>query len=642
MVVAIEELSHRHSFYSSNYLNCNLKMATATSQQQQPHLIILYGTEIGNGEDVTKRITWEAKRRRARVLATPLCSYDFDLLINPIDPNTVHLFILSTLGQGDVPPNAVPFWRKLMRKSLTPTTLEKLKCTAIGLGDSSYAKYNFVGKKLYKRLKQLGADLVLDLCLGDDQHDYGCYGAVDPFIVKLFDRISELNPLPPLAHSPDFIPPATFAFTQLTDETSASKNESNGSSHTGESKQQQASFDEPAQIEIISNERVTSSDHFQETRFIRFRRTDRLNYVPGDVLAVLPSNDPNEVTEFCQLLGLNPSSEFAISQKESNATSYSYRQLSSIGKVTIGQLVSNYLDLHAVPKRTFFELIWKFSPNEVEKEKLREFATTEGQEELYDYAFRPKRMIIEVLRDFTETSSKIPLEYLPDLIPVITRREFSIASSPKVELNEIDILMLVVEYKTRIKTPRTGLCSNYLAKKKAGEKITGWINPGTFVIPSNDIPVILVGPGTGVAPLRSIIQDRLGTSPTKNNTTSNSSTEAAAETVLFFGARNRKSDFYFESDWKRYQGLKLFTAFSRDQEKKVYVQHVMWQQRELIQSLMIDQNGVVLISGNTNQMPEDVRDMLVKIVAEKCNTSEAEAIVSGWEVNRRLQYETWE
>ena len=607
---------------------------------QQPHLIILYGTEIGNGEDVTKRITWEAKRRRARVLASPIGSYDFELLINPVDTNTVHLFILSTLGQGDVPPNAVSFWRKLMRKSLTPTTLEKLKCSAIGLGDSSYAKYNFVGKKLYKRLKQLGADLILDLCLGDDQHDYGCYGAVDPFIVKLFDRISEINPLPPLAHSPDFIPPATFAFTQLNDETSC-KTESNGSSTSQGDSLKQASFEDPAQIEIISNDRVTSTDHFQETRFIRFKCNERLNYAHGDVLAVLPSNDPSEVAEFCQLLGLNPSTEFTVSQKEFNATSYSYRQLSSHGKISIDQIVSNFLDLHAVPKRTFFELLWKFSPNETEKEKLREFATTEGQEELYDYAFRPKRMIIEVLRDFAETASKIPLEYLPDLIPVITRREFSIASSPKVELGEIHILMLVVEYKTRLKSPRTGLCSNFLAKKKPGEKITGWINPGSFVIPSHDVPVILVGPGTGVAPLRSIIQDRLGTSSSKSDASSNSGCKVAP-TVLFFGARNRKGDFYFESDWQRYTGLELFTAFSRDQGKKVYVQHVMWQERSLIHSLMIDQSGVVLISGNANQMPEDVRDMLVKIVAEKSTASQAESIVANWEANRRLQYETWE
>lgn len=148
-------------------------------------------------------------------------------------------------------------------------------------------------------------------------------------------------------------------------------------------------------------------------------------------MAVLPSNDPSEVTEFCQLLGLNASTIFTISQKESNATSYSYRQLSSLGKISIGDLVSNFLDLHAVPKRTFFELLWKFSPNETEKEKLREFSRTEGQKELYDYAFRPKRMIIEVLRDFTETASKIPLEYLPDLILVVNF-QFSIITKGRI------------------------------------------------------------------------------------------------------------------------------------------------------------------------------------------------------------------
>ena len=602
---------------------------------EEPHLVILYGTEVGNSEDVTKRITWEAKRRRARVLATPLSAYDYDKLENPVDCNTVHLFIISTLGQGEVPTNAIPFWKKLMRKNHAQLD-EKLKAAVIGLGDSSYAKFNFVGKKLYKRLKQLGADLVLDLCLGDDQHDYGCYGAIDPFIVKLFDRISEINPFPALGHSPDFLPPATFKFTPRGQD-SDWQGDSNGSANGDCVKQ--ASFEDPADIEVISNERVTPLDHFQETRLIRLKCNNRLNYRPGDVLAVLPSNNADEVAEFCQLLGLNPLDEFTVSQQESNATSYSYRKLASHGKLTVGDLVSNYLDLHAVPKRTFFELLWKFSPNDIEKEKLRDFATTEGQEELYDYAFRPKRMIIEVLRDFTATASKIPLEYLPDLIPVISRREFSIASAPNAHPNEIHILMLVVEYKTRIKVPRTGLCSNYLARKKPGESITGWINSGTFIIPPHEKPVILVGPGTGIAPLRSIIQDRLHP---PNDSPSSSCPSSTGKTVLFFGIRNRKADFYFETDWQKYPQLQLFTAFSRDQEKKVYVQHVMWQERSLIRSLMMQDDAVILISGNANQMPEDVRDILVKIIAENSCSSEAESIVSSWEVNRRLQYECWE
>ena len=170
------------------------------------------------------------------------------------------------------------------------------------------------------------------------------------------------------------------------------------------------------------------------------------------------------------------------------------------------------LDLQAIPGRYFFELLAKFSKDDLEKEKFIEFTKTEGQQELFDYCNRPKRSSLEVLFDFSlHTTPNIPLEYLFDLFPLIKPRSFSISNSLKVVPNKIQLLVAVVKYKSKLVEPRLGLCSNFLANCSPGHKIPIWIKSGTMKIPQDPkIPLIMVGPGTGVAPFRSMIQDELG------------------------------------------------------------------------------------------------------------------------------------
>lgn len=595
--------------------------------EDHPHLVILYGMETTNTEDLAKRIAWEGMRRRARIVARPLDFEQFESIENPAS-TTVFLFILSTMGHGEVPIGVHPFWRKLMRKSLSPTSLSKLSCCVIGLGDSSYPKYNYVGKKLFKRLKQLGANLIADLCLGDDQHDYGYDGFIDPWMEELWKKLTSIHKLPVFTFADDYLPPSTFSFID-----SYQEGIFNGLAQSIPF-EEKATESSPHQAIVISNRRVTAETHFQDTRLISFQTDERLKYSPGDVLAVRPENDPLEVKDFLTLLSLGPEKVVTMRKNTDrcsliNAVSFSYRHLS--GSHTIGDLITKYFDLHAVPKRCFFSLLWKFSDDDSEREKLKELASTTGQEELYSYCKQPKRMIIEVLRDFPKTSAKIPLNYLPDLIPAIRYREFSIASSLKAYPDSIDILMVVVQYQTRIRAMRTGLCSNFLARTEGGQGVTAWINKGSFIIPAGDPPLIMVGPGSGVAPFRGIVQDRVSQGVTDN--------------ILFFGCRSEKADFYFEREWKNYveKGqLLLFTAFSRDQERKIYVQHRIRENSNLIYDWIVNRGAVVLIAGTSTNMPDDVRETLLSIYEEYSEPGTGEAFISDMEVKKRLQYECWD
>lgn len=232
-----------------------------------------------------------------------------------------------------------------------------------------------------------------------------------------------------------------------------------------------------------------------------------------------------------------------------------------------------------------------FTKSDLEKEKLLEFCTPEGQEELYSYCHRPRRTILEILGDFPHTTPYIPINYLFDLIQPLQPRAFSIASSQLAKRNEIDLLMAVVKYKTKMFKPRTGVCSTWLSSLDPGKKkelIPVWIKKGTITLPPREtnVPLIMIGPGTGVAPFRNFVLERISRGVGLN--------------YLFFGCRNEKMDYFFQDEWKSYcdKGqLTVIPAFSRDQDDKVYVQHKIKEHAALVWQLIDKQGAYIYVAG---------------------------------------------
>lgn len=198
--------------------------------------------------------------------------------------------------------------------------------------------------------------------------------------------------------------------------------------------------------------------------------------------------------------------------------------------LSLKTIATQYWDLNAIPRPRSFEILSIHCSNELEKEKLIEFTTAEGQQDLFSYANRPRRTILEVLQDFPNATSKLNLNLLFELFQSIRPRSFSIASCR--ESNQLDILVAVVNYRTILHCPRKGLCSNWLKTLKTGDQVYGTLKKGTFKVPSDSQPVIMVGPGTGLAPFRSILQHKQITWNQKEFYT------------LFFGCRNKDKDFH--------------------------------------------------------------------------------------------------
>ncbi|XP_036892818.1 NADPH-dependent diflavin oxidoreductase 1 isoform X2 [Sturnira hondurensis] len=539
---------------------------------------------------------------------------------------------LLPCGQGDPPDNMKGFWRFIFRKNLPAASLCRMDFAVLGLGDSSYAKFNFVAKKLHRRLLQLGGTALLPMCLGDDQHELGPDAAIDPWLHNLWEKVLGLQPMPPgLGVIPAGVPlPSRFTLQFLQE---APKPGSAEQHAAGADPPSPPSELQPFLAPMVTNQRVTGPSHFQDVRLIEFDIAGSgISFVAGDVVLIQPENTVRHVQHFCQVLGLDPDQCFTLQPREPDSPC----PVRLPQPCSVRHLVSKYLDIAGVPRRSFFELLACLSPQELEREKLLEFSSAAGQEALHEYCSRPRRTTLEVLCDFPHTAAAIPPDYLLDLIPPIRPRAFSIASSLLARPERLQILVAVVQYQTRLKEPRRGLCSSWLASLDPGQgpvQVPLWVRPGGLAFPQTpDTPVIMVGPGTGVAPFRAAVQERVARDQRGN--------------LLFFGCRLRDQDFYWEAEWTELEKrgcLTLVTAFSQEQEQKVYVQHRLRERGPLVWELLDRQGACFYLAGNAKHMPADVSEALMSIFQEEGGLSGPDAATYLARLQRalRFQTETW-
>ncbi|CAI4222850.1 unnamed protein product [Auanema sp. JU1783] len=575
-------------------------------------LLIVYGSETGTAQDTAETLRREAILQGLPVKLLGLDEYDFDELVD----ENVLVFVVATTGQGEVPPNMRNFWKKLLRKSLPNTLLENKSVAVFGLGDSSYQKYNFAGKKLYRRLIQLGTNILLPLGLGDDQHELGIDGALIPWKQTLWKQIYERNFFKDVmkdGFDPSISIPPRFVLSDT----------DNGS-------QESKSNDEYHELYVLKNERVTASDHFQDTRLIQFGIPDDVSsefrYEPGDVLMVRPYNHPETIEIAVNAMGFTDDvldKEFYL-----RANNDPFARLPPtwlIGKKTTLRIcLTRLFDLQTIPKKSFFETLGSISCDDMEKERLLELGSPQGLDDLLDYCVRCRRTVAETLQDFPKTAKNISPDRLFDIFSYIRPRAFSIASNERCHPKRVELLVAKVEYKSRMSVPRRGLCSYYISTLEEGHKIFARIRSGTFNFPKEaETPVICIGPGTGVAPFRSFLSWR-------DNTPSDS--------VLFFGSRNSTKDYYFSDEWPNLLHTRVLTAFSRDQEEKIYVQNVIAKNPQIISELLREKKGMVFVAGSAGAMPEAVVDILNRIGAKYDAT---EPLVDYLEKRGRIQYETW-
>lgn len=641
-------------------------------------MLILYGSETGTAEDVAYKL------HSVLSLCSPrICSLEvYD--VTGLPRETCIVFVVSTSGDGELPSGMRAFWQFLLRKSLASTSLGQLKMGVFGLGDSSYDKFNAAARKLCARLRQLGASEILPMGLGDDQAQWGYLTALNPWIQRLSEALLGVSGggvgCSPLAIVPSvlLLPHPPLPEPEYTVQVV--------STHVWSSKRARYLFPAPAQCKLAAgasplvarvsaNIRMTAPSWKQDVRHIKLNVDASLVpaeslswplFVAGDVATVHPCNPSDLVARAIRMaLTSNPAllvtaedsldivrrADYGASSSSSSCPGRKNRVASK--SCTLTDLFARYLDIGGVPRRSFFEGLSAFASDVDEREKLAELSSAQGTDLYHEYCIKEKRNYVEVLEEFKSARPSLP--HLLALIPPLQARHYSIASSGHVHPTELDLCVAVVDATTPYGRRRMGLCSSYLAALEAGDEVVLWVRQGAFHAPSPQTPVILVGPGTGVAPMRAVLQERRACG-------------ASAQSVLFFGCRRREFDFLFGDEWTSLchedkpllkgggggdgdedvysnASVAVVTAFSQDgrpDQAKTYVMSKIKHHGRLLWEL-VQAGGCILVSGSAKRMPSDVRKAIRWVFEEHGGVDEAESgrILQRMEAQKLYVVEAW-
>ncbi|TAQ87326.1 hypothetical protein B7494_g4351 [Chlorociboria aeruginascens] len=418
--------------------------------------------------------------------------------------------------------------------------------------------------------------------------------------------------------------------------------------------------DIPYTIKLVENKRITPTEHWQDVRQLTFQMDETIYYTPGDTMTIYPKNFPADVEALIDLMDWGDVADIPLEFEARHPdfflskTLVSYHHppgLTPLTNATLRELLTHNLDFTAIPKRHFFDQIAHWTDDKMHAERLLEFTNPAYTDEFFDYTTRPRRSMLEVLQDFPTV--RIPWNWAASLFPPIRGRQFSISSGgplhnfSKTSLtHQVQLLVAIVKYKTVLQKVRNGFCSRYIACLPPNTEINVRIDrnyafyDGFKNQPKR--PAILVGPGTGLAPCRSLIWDRAALAMKG---------ERVGNILLIFGGRNRTKDFFYRQEWDhpaiRRIGFGCYAAFSRDQKEKIYVQDVIREQKKLIKCYMTA-HARIYVCGNSGNMPKAVReaflDVLKEMLAEKQDGEDqlsAEETLRKWENDRDYIQETW-
>lgn len=581
-----------------------------------------------------------------------------------------------------MPQNARAFWKMLLSGALKPGVLRRLRFTSFGLGDSSYPRYNVAHRMLCGRLTQLGATSFCERGEGNEQHPEGHSAGFREWIVQLKDCMLESFPLPEgvsAMEDGEFIEPRwklslEDGAHEPANEVTSTSNEQGGESfaaslppNSDEAKPSTQSIPvkDSYSASLVANDRVTSADHFQDVRLLDLRLDRNYSYYPGAVAVVYPKNFPADVNEFIDLMHWEDVADRPIHVVSSRANAQGqattpsplrHLDLDSTG-LTLRWLLENVIDIMSIPRRSFFANLAYFAGSstedeEYQKERLLELANPELIDELWDYTTRPKRTILEVMMDFT--TIQIPWQYALSALPLMRGRQFSIASGGDLKQDtegrtRVQLLVAIADPPSPIIKwrRRYGVCTRYMLTLKPGQRINIGMQQGYLDVSPSELeaPVIMVGPGTGVAPMRAMAHQRYAWARELNAKATGKCLEGD---ILIFGCRGTETDYFFRDEWEtlaRTEGLESHTAFSRDKnEPRTYVQDQIRKHAQAVHRAMYELGGRIYVCGSSGNMPKGVREAFLDVLVEQ-NTSmskeEAEVYLDNMEKAGRYKQETW-
>jgi sulfite reductase (NADPH) flavoprotein alpha-component len=543
--------------------------AGAAAVAAKPKVNVFFGSQSGNAESIAKRLVKEAKKQGYEATIAALEKASPAALAH----EKCALIVTSTWGEGDPPDNAVKFWEQL--KVDNDLKLSSLNYSVLALGDTNYQHFCGFGKTLDSRLEALGAkrifervDCTVDFEAGAARWQTGIFEALKS--VDLLGGAPQLNG-------------STNGAAPLLEPAPAEEKEAGYSRKN------------PFSARLVVNRKLTGEGSEKDTRHFEISlKGSGLTYEAGDALGIMPTNSPELVDEILKALQFDGEEE--VSGPEGD-------------KMPIRLALLREYQVRA-PHREFLNAM---AEHDAADQYLKELINSDVRTELDKFLWG--REIIDFLLE--SPGLKFSPEEFVSLLKKLQPRLYSIASSLKAHPEEVHLTVDTVRYEIHGRK-RKGVCSNFLAERAGKETpVPVFIQVSKhFRVPEDgDKPIIMVGPGTGIAPFRAFLEERKAIGAKGGN-------------WLFFGAQKSSCDFFYKEELETYQRdgvlTRFDTAFSRDQNYKIYVQTRMIENAKELWN-WLEQGAHFYVCGDASRMAKDVDKALHEIVKTAGERSEEAA-----------------
>lgn len=548
---------------------------SAPTPTEAPAITLLSASQTGNARRLAEQLRDDLLAASLNVNLVNAGDYKF----KQIAQEKLLIVVTSTQGEGDPPEEAVALHKFLMSKKAPK--LDHTAFAVFGLGDTSYEFFSKAGKDFDGRLAEMGGERLLERVDADVEYA----AAAGKWRGQIVDILKARVP----AESP----------SQAAATATGAVNEVFSSPYSKE---------EPLTASFALNQKITGRDSDKDVRHIEIELGDAgLRYQPGDALGVWYENDPALVAELLALLWLKGDEQVEINGQPLALSDALQKHLELT--VNTPQIVAEYGRLSR--DEALLTLI-------NEKQALQHYAQSTP--------------IVDMVR---QAPVELNAEQLISLLRPLTPRLYSIASSQAESESEVHITVGVVRYDIEGRT-RTGGASGFLAERlEEDAEVRVFIEHNdNFRLPANpDAPVIMIGPGTGIAPFRAFMQQRDNDGATGKN-------------WLFFGNPHFTEDFLYQVEWQRYVKDGLLThidlAWSRDQQHKVYVQDKIRAKGAEVWR-WIEQGAHIYVCGDANRMAKDVEQALLDVVAEHggMDVDTADEFLSELRIARRYQRDVY-
>lgn len=540
---------------------------------EMPGITLISASQTGNARRVAEALRDDLISAKLNVTLINAGDYKFKQIAN----EKLLIVVASTQGEGEPAEEAVALHKFLFSKKAPK--LENTAFAVFGLGDTSYEFFCKAGKDFDSRLAELGGERLLDRVDADVEYQ----AAAAQWRERLVEVLKARAPATPSVQVA----------------ASGAVNEVHTSPYTKEA---------PLAASLAVNQKITGRDSLKDVRHIEIDLGDSgLRYQPGDALGVWYQNDPALVKELAELLWLKGDEPVTVNGKTlplAEALQWHFELT-----VNTANIVENYATL--TRSESLLPLVG-------DKAQLQHYAATTP--------------IVDMVRF---SPAQLDAQALVDLLRPLTPRLYSIASSQAEVESEVHVTVGVVRYEIEGRA-RAGGASSFLADRveEEGEVRVFIEHNDNFRLPANpQTPVIMIGPGTGIAPFRAFMQQRAADG-------------AEGKNWLFFGNPHFTEDFLYQVEWQRYvkEGVlsRIDLAWSRDQKEKIYVQDKLRQQGAELWR-WINDGAHIYVCGDANRMAKDVEQALLEVIAEfgAMDIEAADEFLSELRVERRYQRDVY-